>query len=165
MIHKILVAVNHSDESSRPLFKEALDLAKVTGATLKLVHVLAVDDKESPGVLALLNTPENKKRWEEFEKPGRVLLQTLTAEAAAAGVPTEFWQGVGRPGHVICDTAKTWKADLIIIGRRGLSGLSELILGSVSNYVAHYAPCSVLIVQNVGSSAKPAREHQVASTL
>ena len=43
--------------------------------------------------------------------------------------------------------AKDWNADLIIMGRRGLTGLSEMFLGSVSNYVVHHASCSVLLIQ------------------
>ncbi len=38
-------------------------------------------------------------------------------------------------------------ADLIVLGRRGRTGLAEALLGSVSNYVLHHAPCSVLVVQ------------------
>jgi nucleotide-binding universal stress UspA family protein len=151
MIHKILVAVNRSDEINSRVFQEALDLANVTGASLKLIHVLSVDDKDSPSIMNLIQTPENKQRWEEFERPGREFLLALEAQARAAGVTTEHYQGLGRPGHLICETAKTWGADLIVIGRRRLSGLSELILGSVSNHVAHYAPCSVLIVQGTPS--------------
>lgn len=148
MIHRILVALDRSDEISRYVFKKALDLAKATGASLKLVHVLSVDATGGPNIFNLFNTPENKQRWEEFEKPGRQLLQTLTEEAIAAGINTESYQGLGKPGHVICDTAKAWEADLIVIGRRGLSGINEMIMGSVSNYVNHYAPCSVMIVQS-----------------
>ena len=37
--------------------------------------------------------------------------------------------------------------DVIVMGHRGISGLQEFFLGSVSNYVLHHAPCSVLIVQ------------------
>lgn len=48
---------------------------------------------------------------------------------------------------MICELARNWNADLIILGRRGRTGLSELLLGSVSNYVLHHAPCSVLTVQ------------------
>jgi nucleotide-binding universal stress UspA family protein len=158
VIHKILVPVNCSDDISRHVFQEALDLAKATGASLKLLHVLAVDEKDSPSIFALINTPENKKRWEEFERPGQELLQTLVAEAIAAGVPSEYSQDLGRPGYVICDTAKSWGADLIVMGRRGLAGLGELLLGSVSNYVAHYAPCSVMTVYSscsVNSAPSP----------
>jgi nucleotide-binding universal stress UspA family protein len=148
MFRKILVALHNCDDTNEYIFQEALELAKATKASLKLLHVLSVDEKESPNILTLINTSENKKRWEEFEKPGLDLLRSLTEQAIAAGVPTEYYQGLGRPGHIICETARVWEAGLIIIGRRGLSGISELILGSVSNYVTHYAPCSVLITQN-----------------
>ncbi|MBW4509149.1 MAG: universal stress protein [Scytonematopsis contorta HA4267-MV1] len=147
MFNKILVALNRSDNMSQYVFEDALELAKATKSSLKLLHVLSVDDKDSPNILALINTPENKKRWEEFEKPGIDLLKALADKANAAGIATEYYQGLGRPGYIICETARVWEAGLIMIGRRGLSGMSELILGSVSNYVTHYAPCSVLVVQ------------------
>jgi nucleotide-binding universal stress UspA family protein len=148
MFGKILVGLHRYDDTSEHIFQEALELAKATKASLKLLHVLSVDEKESPNILTLINTLENKKRWEEFEKPGLDLLKSLTDKAIAAGVPTEYYQGLGRPGHIICETARVWEAGLIVIGRRGLSGISELILGSVSSYVTHHAHCSVLIIQN-----------------
>lgn len=43
--------------------------------------------------------------------------------------------------------ARTWSADLILVGSRGLKGLKEMFLGSVGNYVTHHAPCSALIVR------------------
>jgi len=45
---------------------------------------------------------------------------------------------------------------LVVVGRRGHSGLSELFLGSVSNYVLHRAPCSVLTIQ--GEALKKATQ-------
>ncbi|RAM51900.1 MAG: universal stress protein [Hapalosiphonaceae cyanobacterium JJU2] len=152
MLHKILVPIASSDTVGKCLFQEALDLAKVTGANLRLLHVLSLDDKDTPGILLLMNTPESKKHWEKFEKPGLDLLKSFTNQAIAAGVPTEYSQSLGSPSRIICETAKTWEADLIIMGRRGISGLSELILGSVSNYVTHHAPCSILIVQSSTST-------------
>jgi nucleotide-binding universal stress UspA family protein len=147
MVRKILVALNRSDTINQSVFQEALTLAKATGASLKLLHVLPVDDDDSPGILALLNTPENRQRWEEFERPGLEMLRSLTEQALSAGVSAEYLQELGRPGHVICDNAQRWQADLVMMGRRGLTGIGELVLGSVSNYVTHYAPCSVLVVQ------------------
>lgn len=47
----------------------------------------------------------------------------------------------------ICKLAKSWEADLIVVGHQGMSPLQELARGSVSNYVMHYAPCSVLTIQ------------------
>ena len=49
-------------------------------------------------------------------------------------------------GWEICQRAKVWQADLIIVGSHGRTGLSELFLGSVSNYVMHHAPCSVMVI-------------------
>lgn len=54
----------------------------------------------------------------------------------------------GSPERSICEIAQTWEADLIIVGSRGLTGIKEMFLGSVSNYVTHHAPCSVLIVRD-----------------
>jgi nucleotide-binding universal stress UspA family protein len=64
------------------------------------------------------------------------------------GIKTEFTQIPGNPGQTIKKIAQNWDADLIVMGSRGRTGLSELVLGSVSNYVMHHAPCSVLIVHS-----------------
>jgi nucleotide-binding universal stress UspA family protein len=83
----------------------------------------------------------------EFEQRGLAALRSLTESALEQGIVAEFTQNIGNPGRMICALAHTWDADLIILGRRGLSGLNELFLGSVSNYVTHHAPCAVLTVQ------------------
>jgi nucleotide-binding universal stress UspA family protein len=64
------------------------------------------------------------------------------------GVKGEYRQIYGHAAKTICKVAREENIDLIVIGRRGRSGLGELFLGSVSNYVLHHAPCSVLIVQH-----------------
>ncbi|MGK7934253.1 MAG: universal stress protein, partial [Xenococcaceae cyanobacterium] len=69
-------------------------------------------------------------------------------EAKSVGVNTEFTQRWGNPGRNICEQAQTWSADLILVGSRSLTGLKEMFLGSISNYVTHHAPCSVLIVRS-----------------
>ncbi|WP_315787881.1 universal stress protein [Fischerella sp. JS2] len=148
MLHRILVPIASFDSVGKFIFQEALELAQATRANLRLLHVLSLDDKDTPGILSLMNTSESKKRWEEFEKPGLDLLKSFANEAIAAGVSTEYSQILGSPSRIICETAKTWEADLIVMGRRGITGISEFILGSVSNYVTHHAPCSVLVVQS-----------------
>ncbi len=166
MMHRILVPVANSDSVGKSVFREALDLAKVTGANLRLLYVLSLEDKGTPGILSLMNTPEGKRAWEEFEKPGLDILKSFADEAIAAGVSTEYSQILGSPSRIICDVAQSWEADLIVMGRRGISGISELILGSVSNYVTHHAPCSVLVVQSSTSARSEAtKASQLANTL
>lgn len=167
MIQKILAAIDSSEGMSKRVFQEARDLAKIKRASLKLLHVLPLDEKNAPGILSLRNTPESKKRWEEFEKPGLDLLKSFALEASASGVSVEYAQLLGGAARHICETAQLWHADLIVMGRRGVSGMHELFLGSVSNYVTHYAPCSVLVVQGTSSVQAPvtAQENQAESAV
>jgi nucleotide-binding universal stress UspA family protein len=47
----------------------------------------------------------------------------------------------------IIEAVEVWRADLIVVGARGLGLVKEFLLGSVSQKVARYAPCSVLVVK------------------
>ncbi|MBF2036318.1 MAG: universal stress protein [Leptolyngbyaceae cyanobacterium T60_A2020_046] len=159
MTQRILVAIDRS--SARALvLQQGMQLAQALGANLMLIHVLSAYDDDSPGlpvrayhsyypIVDSAAWEMYQQQWEAYENSGLTDLQLLAEEATARGIPTEFTQNTGDPGRVICDMAKTWNADLILMGHRGRKGLSELLLGSVSNYVMHHAPCSVLIVRSV----------------
>jgi nucleotide-binding universal stress UspA family protein len=54
---------------------------------------------------------------------------------------------LGEPRGVILDTAKDWRADLIVVGSHGKRGLDRFLLGSVSESVAIHATCSVQVVR------------------
>lgn len=160
MFQKILVALDTSS-LNRSVFEEALGLAKAVNANLMLLHVLSSEEEGSPDIYMVSHADYyqgygmsseiiqmQRQQWEEFANRGIEMLRSLTEEATAAGVKTEFTQVAGSPSRTVCEFARNWQADLIIIGRRGHSGLSELFMGSVSNYVLHHAPCSVLTVQH-----------------
>jgi nucleotide-binding universal stress UspA family protein len=175
MFHKILVAVDRSENGEKVL-DAAIALAKAAGASLMLLHVLSSEEEDCP-IMPTLTTGEYypvdgrlfedyQERWQAYEKKGLELLRSYTDKATAVGVSTEFTQNSGNSGRTICEMAQTWGADLIVIGRRGHSGLSELILGSVSNYVLHHATCSVLTVQGhtqVSSDVSPSQQAAIAS--
>ncbi len=157
MFHKILVALDKS-EFRKPVFHEALDLAKVCNSTLKLLHVLSLEEQDDLSIpisttRKYFQAFDNRileiyqERWDTWEAQGLELLRSLQSQANDAGVSAEILQYSGTPGKIICDVARSWEADLIVLGRRGYSGIKELLLGSASNYVLHHAPCSVLIVQ------------------
>lgn len=174
MFHQVLVAID-SSAIGRRVFEAALAVAKATGASLMLLHVLSSEEKGSPPVPIFSSWEYSsglsggtleiyQEQWETFEERGLALLRSYQESATAAGVITEFTQNSGSPGRTICQLAQSWKADLIVIGRRGHSGFNELLLGSVSNYVLHHAPCSVLTVQHLADSkTEAAQANQVAS--
>jgi nucleotide-binding universal stress UspA family protein len=155
---KILVAVDDSSTSDRILAK-AIALAEKYESCLKIFYCT----KESTPITSTtfaINTinayggvysreiyEEEDRLRQEAEERLQLWLQDLVKQASDRHVRAEFAYYLGDPGKEICDLALNWQANLIIIGRRGRTGLSEMLLGSVSNYVVHHAPCSVLIVQ------------------
>jgi len=156
MFNKILVALDRSIMNSQ-VFEEGLSLAKATEGSLMLLHVLSSEEDYYPLPLIYYGVEYEpidesiieayQAKWEKLEQQGLELLQSFTDEATKAGVKTESTQTRGYPGREICELAQTWSAELILVGSRGLTGLKEMFLGSVSNYVTHHAPCSVLIVR------------------
>jgi nucleotide-binding universal stress UspA family protein len=158
MFHKILVAIDNSG-MSKYVFEETLYLAKATNACLMLLHVLSPYEEGYPVMPAFSGAVYHSglqdeavkvylEEWEIYKEQGLDRLRSLATEATELGVTTEFTQTPGTPGHAICDLARSWGADLIIMGRRGHLGLKEAVLGSVSNYVTHHACCSVLTVHD-----------------
>ena len=160
MYSKILVGLDNS-EVSESIFKQALELARANQAAMMLVHGLSSDEDGSPmpvppevdssylvyGAGADVNFDVWRQTWEQYESEGLDRLRRFAAIARESNVLTEFRQISGPPSKVICRLAQQWNADLIVIGNRGRSGLTELMLGSVSNDVMHRAPCSVLVLK------------------
>jgi nucleotide-binding universal stress UspA family protein len=142
MFQKILVALDNS-EIGQLIFEEALSLAKTNHSCLMLLHILSDTEVGSP---TFDNLDEHLKAWERYRQQGLALLQSRQAIALDAGVRAEITQIPGAAPSEICALAKSWQADLIVVGHRKLSRLQQLFGGSVSSYVMHYAPCSVWTV-------------------
>lgn len=157
MFQKVLVAIDQS-AMGQQVFEKAVSLAKAAGAGLMLLHVLSHEEDTSPrlpvfsnldyypGAMRSQTLELYQSQWQAYENLGLDMLRSRADTAREAGLAVEVTQNPGSPGRVICEVAGMWGADLVVMGRRGRSGLSELLMGSVSNYVLHHAPCSVLIV-------------------
>ena len=155
---RIFVAVDYLNLTIE-VFAKAVELAKTYNSKLMIFHCV---QGELPGVpvmdtfssMGVYNDVYYQEMNEFYEKMRREAtekllswLRSFAEQVQEQGLMAEFDYKIGDPGKNICQVASNWGADLIVVGRRGRSGLSELFLGSVSNYVVHHANCSVLIVQ------------------
>ncbi|MDJ0580443.1 universal stress protein [Crocosphaera sp.] len=151
MSQKILVALA-SSEDAKIVLPKAIKIVEKNNSILKLFHCINSEVYLTP--YGAFSTPEINQlvpKWREnLEEETEKVKQWLTEysqQTASKGIQTEWDYLMGNPSSSIIKTAKDWNADLIIMGRRGLTGLSEMFLGSVSNYVVHHASCSVLLIQ------------------
>ncbi len=75
------------------------------------------------------------------------ILEGAAERARRAGATDiRLLTGHGDPAAAIIGTAESESVDMIVIGRRGLGGLSQLLLGSVSKSVVDHARCAVTVV-------------------
>ncbi|WP_375510896.1 universal stress protein [uncultured Nostoc sp.] len=135
---KILVAVDDSPATAT-VFIKALELAQRDAAQLMIGYSIELAASSQLTV--------NLVDLEIETQQAQSLLQLYYQKAKILGIMAEYSYQTGEPGTNICDLARSWGADLIVLGRRGLKGFAELLAGSVSNHVVHHAPCSVLVVQ------------------
>lgn len=160
---KILVALDRSSQSEI-VFEQALELAKKEEAALMLFHCLPFE-MQGVGSYAdvfgrqLINfSAELQKVLDQESEQARQFLRNYCQKAMEQGISTEWDVKIGDAGSRILELAKAWDADLVIVGRRGHRGLAEIVMGSVSSYVIHQAPCSVLVVQGISPNLKQTAE-------
>lgn len=156
MFNKILVALDRSSEASA-ILDSALSIAQAKNSEMLLVHFIDWQmQDESPwiGIGTLYDVDLSGEHYnlsrQRLQKEVEMANDWLMAKAEQvnlAGINCQSECHVGNCNLGISDRAKDWNADLLIIGRRGRKNISEMFLGSVSNYLIHHAPCSVLVVQ------------------
>jgi nucleotide-binding universal stress UspA family protein len=146
MFGSIVVGTDGS-ETATSAVRQAIELARELGARL---HVVSAYEPVS----------DQRLRSERVELPKDLqwiinpredvlsLLEAAEREAEHAGVTNvETFARQGDAADAILDVAEEQRADLIVVGNRGMTGAKRFLLGSVPNKVSHHAPCSVLIVR------------------
>jgi nucleotide-binding universal stress UspA family protein len=131
--------------ASRPAFKKAIELAKRDRATLEVVHVMT-PIIPMPGDAYI--SPRTYDEWTAAAtESARKKMEGFLKQARAASVRAKSIILTGTPADLIVRAARTRRADLIVMGTHGRSGLSRFLLGSVASRVIATAPCPVLTVR------------------
>jgi len=142
-----IVVGTDGSETAQEAVRQAVELAKLAGATLEVVSAyepvsgqrLKDEAIEAPRDLQWSVNPR-----EDVD----ATLAEVAREARAAGVAdVRTFARQGDPADAILDVAEEQGSDLIIVGNKGMTGAKRFLLGSVPNKVSHHAPCSVLIIR------------------
>ena len=136
MFETVVVGADGSATAAEAV-RQAIGLVKLTGGRLHIVTAY------KPQQLRSAAGEEFDKSLSTHDIAGSVLAD-LASRARTGGVEVETYQRPGDPADAICEVAAQVKADLIVVGNKGMTGVRR-VLGSVPNSVAHQAPCAVLI--------------------
>ncbi len=151
----------------------AVDGSECSQWGVQTLETLAEREPEHVALLHVINKPllqaakgrslpVEKRALNAMEQAGHLILREAERSAkvalgqAATAPSTAFHQmlAYGPIASTIAQQARRWRADLILMGSRGLSDIKGFLLGSVSRHVASSAPCSVLVVKQPCSALR-----------
>jgi nucleotide-binding universal stress UspA family protein len=135
--NNIVLATDGSGYSAAASEK-AIDLAKSYGGNIKAIAVVDVTDE------FMTQAPEVVER---LVKEAKGFVNDVKSKAEEESVKTVTFVKEGEAYRVITDLAKEEKADIIVMGSHGRTGLKRLLMGSVTEGVVGHSPCPVLVVK------------------
>jgi nucleotide-binding universal stress UspA family protein len=140
---KILCAVDFSPDSLEA-FRIAVETARLHSGSLHLFHVMEAQPAASGEVLV------------EIVKRANAAMETLIASAQPSLGGLAFTTEItsGRAFVEIVRRAREWRADLIVLGSKGMTSLEEIIIGGTAEGVMKEASCSILVVRPDRDSGK-----------
>ena len=140
---KTILAVDGSDNAY-----EAVHVMKYMARSeqLTLVHALNVPRPAYPMMVSEAAEELYTALEQSMREDGERLLNRVQSLLPLHAGPTTKHLRVGSPTEVILSMAEEQKADLIVMGARGLGPIKERLLGSVSHRILTLAPCATLIV-------------------
>lgn len=149
---KILIPFDGSSYSKVALH-EAVEIAQRFGSTIYLLMVVEKSTIKPPGMLLGIVMEKKLKKWstqllESIKSKSDKMLENEMQTCRKMGVETYYEVQTGNAVDSILRFANRQEIDLIIMGSRGLSGISKIMtLGSVSRKISEEAHCPVLLVR------------------
>ena len=138
--------------ASRAAFAKAVEMTRASGGELVLLHVL------TPVVPVVGEGYISPKAYDDIvtqaETWARRQLGALVAKAKKAGVRARGLVVEGVPHDRIVRAARSTRADLLVMGTHGRTGVARFFLGSVAARVLATAPCPVLTVRGKGTGRR-----------
>jgi len=145
MFKKILVPIDGS-EPSWYAFDHAVEIGKKFNSSLVIVHV--IQPFYNAGFLAIpVDSSLIAEQMKDMQENAEMILNKAVDKMGDYSANIEKLVDNGHPSERILALAKEKNCDAIVIGSRGLSGIAEFVLGSVSSNITQYSKVPVLIVK------------------
>ena len=145
MFKRIVVGTDGSETAAEAV-RQAIDLAKLSGAQLGIVSAYQpVSGRRVKGEQA--EAPADVQYEIGPREDVNLILDAAAADAKGEGIEVTTHPVEADPADAILNVAEKTDADLIVVGNKGMTGARRYLLGSVPNNVSHHAPCSVIIVR------------------
>jgi nucleotide-binding universal stress UspA family protein len=132
---RVLVAYDGSEPARRALARVARFMPYASVAIITVAEPISHDPRYTG-----FADPDDEKRQQDALTDARAVL-------AKSGIEAQTTAPVGQAAEEIIRAASDSRADLVVLGARGLNTIKRLMLGSVSTKVLHEAPCDVLVVK------------------
>lgn len=151
---RVLVATDFSADAAEAVREfRRLFLRSMVRIEVRIVHATL-----PPGMIESVDMPLIERvDWSRIDTNAHELAEQVAHDFRTAGVQAGVQVVRGRAARTILAEARAWRADLIVLGRRGMSGFERMILGSTAERVLHAAPCAVFTAQHAAVAAE-ARE-------
>ncbi|HVD38100.1 MAG TPA: universal stress protein [Solirubrobacterales bacterium] len=145
MFTRIVVGTDGSETAGQAV-SQAIELAQLSGARLSIVSAYSPAAARR-GQTAAQEAPADVQYELGPREDVNLVLDAAAAEAKEAGIEVQTHPVEADPADAILNVAEEIKADLIVVGNKGMTGARRYLLGSVPNNVSHHASCSVIIVR------------------
>jgi nucleotide-binding universal stress UspA family protein len=141
-MNDVIVVGTDGSKTADAAVQRAAALAKMMGARVELVSGYRENYSTALGAgMPVGDLAEDARRAADG------CLEDTAARLRSDGLEVETHCMGGDPADAIIDVAEATKADLIVVGSKGMRGGRRFLLGSVPNKISHHAPCSVMIVR------------------
>jgi nucleotide-binding universal stress UspA family protein len=138
---KILLGVDDS-KFSADVLRAVVTQFRTEHTEIRVLHMLQPVAPAPPQM-----APGYAPELEDQKMPARTLVERIAKDLQSSGFKVDTAVEIGDVREGIIDTAAQWGADLIVVGSHGRRGVQRFLLGSVAEFVARHAKCSVEIVR------------------
>lgn len=145
-LYRNIVIATDGSENSLKAISCGIEIAKLSGATVHVIHVV-----DTPSIISDVWTAGKEMVHELMISDGKKIISKAKKIIEDSGVEVRGVLLYGHPSDEIIKFAENNNMDLIVMGTLGATGLERFLIGSVAEKVVRYSKVNVIVVRN-GSS-------------